>query len=161
MLSLYKQRAFRNPSRKTRRRGVGVSINETTFTTTGTDYEGYRTSGKNNDGFLFEASIAAVGAMPAATAVGAVAVVAASAPDMQRAPAATAGGSRVAEIEKLAELKAQGLLSDDEFTAAKAKVLLCAVAVSHRERHGICGHGARVRVSRCCRKHWVSQTEES
>jgi len=40
------------------------------------------------------------------------------------APAAPAGGGDVvAELEKLAALKAQGILSDEEFAAAKAKLL--------------------------------------
>jgi len=41
------------------------------------------------------------------------------------APAAGAGGSDAltAEIERLAALRSQGLLTDEEFAAAKAKVL--------------------------------------
>ena len=40
------------------------------------------------------------------------------------APAAPAGGTDiVAEIQKLATLRDQGILSDDEFAAAKAKLL--------------------------------------
>jgi hypothetical protein len=40
------------------------------------------------------------------------------------APAAPAGGTDiVAEIQKLAALRDQGILSDDEFAAAKAKLL--------------------------------------
>ncbi|WP_231563017.1 SHOCT domain-containing protein [Microbacterium mangrovi] len=40
------------------------------------------------------------------------------------APAAPAGGvDVVAELQKLAALKEQGILSDDEFAAAKAKLL--------------------------------------
>jgi hypothetical protein len=40
------------------------------------------------------------------------------------APAAPAGGTDVvAELQKLAALKEQGILSDDEFAAAKAKLL--------------------------------------
>jgi hypothetical protein len=38
-------------------------------------------------------------------------------------PAAPAGDPTVAELEKLAALKQQGILSDDEFAAAKAKLL--------------------------------------
>jgi hypothetical protein len=38
-------------------------------------------------------------------------------------PAAPAGGDPVAELERLAQLKAQGVLSDEEFAAAKAKLL--------------------------------------
>jgi hypothetical protein len=42
----------------------------------------------------------------------------------QAAPAAaSAGGDTVAELERLAQLKAQGVLSDEEFAAAKAKLL--------------------------------------
>ena len=42
----------------------------------------------------------------------------------QAAPAAPAGGTDVvAELQKLAALKEQGILSDDEFAAAKAKLL--------------------------------------
>jgi len=40
------------------------------------------------------------------------------------APAAPAGGTDiVAELQKLADLKAQGILSDEEFAAAKAKLI--------------------------------------
>lgn len=40
------------------------------------------------------------------------------------APAAPAGGTDiVAELQKLGALKAQGILTDDEFSAAKAKLL--------------------------------------
>ena len=38
-------------------------------------------------------------------------------------PAAPAAPDSVAELERLAQLKAQGVLSDEEFTAAKAKLL--------------------------------------
>ena len=39
-------------------------------------------------------------------------------------PAPAAGGDdTLAELEKLADLKNQGLLTDDEFAAAKAKIL--------------------------------------
>ena len=42
----------------------------------------------------------------------------------QPAPAPAAGGTDVvAELQKLAALKEQGILSDDEFAAAKAKLL--------------------------------------
>ncbi|MRG59117.1 SHOCT domain-containing protein [Agromyces sp. CFH 90414] len=42
----------------------------------------------------------------------------------QAAPAPAAGGTDVvAELQKLGDLKAQGLLSDEEFAAAKAKLL--------------------------------------
>jgi hypothetical protein len=44
----------------------------------------------------------------------------------QAAPAAPAGGTDVvAELQKLAALKEQGILSDAEFAAAKAKLLGC------------------------------------
>jgi len=39
------------------------------------------------------------------------------------APAPAAGDDMVAELKKLGDLKAAGLLTDDEFTAAKAKLL--------------------------------------
>ncbi len=40
------------------------------------------------------------------------------------APAASAGGSDpVAALKGLADLKAQGILTDEEFTAAKARIL--------------------------------------
>jgi hypothetical protein len=39
------------------------------------------------------------------------------------APAAPAGDDTMAELEKLADMKSKGLLSDDEFAAAKAKIL--------------------------------------
>ena len=38
-------------------------------------------------------------------------------------PAAPAAPDSVAELERLAQLKAQGVLTDEEFTAAKAKLL--------------------------------------
>jgi hypothetical protein len=42
----------------------------------------------------------------------------------QAAPAAPAGGTDVvAELQKLADLKAQGILTDEQFEAAKAKLL--------------------------------------
>lgn len=42
----------------------------------------------------------------------------------QQAPAASGGGTDLtAELTKLGELKAAGVLSDDEFAAAKAKLL--------------------------------------
>jgi hypothetical protein len=41
----------------------------------------------------------------------------------QAAPAAPAAADPVAELERLAQLKAQGVLSDEEFAAAKAKLL--------------------------------------
>lgn len=39
------------------------------------------------------------------------------------APAAPAGDDMVAQLEKLASLKASGILSEEEFTAAKAKLI--------------------------------------
>jgi hypothetical protein len=39
------------------------------------------------------------------------------------APAATAADDTMAQIQKLGELKAAGLLTDEEFAAAKAKAL--------------------------------------
>jgi hypothetical protein len=39
------------------------------------------------------------------------------------APAAAPSNDPTAELERLGQLHAQGVLSDDEFTAAKAKVL--------------------------------------
>ena len=48
---------------------------------------------------------------------------AAPAPAVAPAPAAPAGTDVVAELQKLADLKAQGILNDDEFEAAKTKLL--------------------------------------
>lgn len=39
------------------------------------------------------------------------------------APAASAGGDLMAQLSQLGQLHAQGILSDDEFAAAKAKLL--------------------------------------
>jgi len=39
------------------------------------------------------------------------------------APAPTAGDDTIAELKQLADLKAQGILTEDEFSAAKAKLL--------------------------------------
>ena len=39
------------------------------------------------------------------------------------APAAAAGDDLMSQLSKLADLKAAGILSDEEFTAAKAKLL--------------------------------------
>ena len=39
------------------------------------------------------------------------------------APAAPAGTDLTSELQKLGELKAQGILTDEEFTAAKQKLL--------------------------------------
>ncbi|WP_310795958.1 SHOCT domain-containing protein [Herbiconiux daphne] len=59
--------------------------------------------------------------------INAAAAAAVAGQQAQAAPApaaAPAGGvDIIAELQKLAALKAQGLLSDDEFTAAKAKLL--------------------------------------
>src|SRR5262245_22610917 len=41
----------------------------------------------------------------------------------QQAPAATPEEDKYAKLEKLAELNKQGILSDDEFAAEKAKIL--------------------------------------
>lgn len=41
----------------------------------------------------------------------------------QQAPAAPAQDDSMAKLQQLADLHASGVLSDDEFTAAKAKVL--------------------------------------
>lgn len=42
---------------------------------------------------------------------------------VEAAPAAPAGDDQTAQIEKLADMHAKGLLTDDEFAAAKAKAL--------------------------------------
>ena len=39
------------------------------------------------------------------------------------APAPAAGGDLTSELQRLADLKAQGILSEDEFAAAKAKLI--------------------------------------
>lgn len=39
------------------------------------------------------------------------------------APAAAAGPDQLGQLERLADLKAQGVLTDEEFSAAKAKLL--------------------------------------
>ena len=39
------------------------------------------------------------------------------------APAASASDDTMAELETLADMKSKGLLTDDEFAAAKAKIL--------------------------------------
>lgn len=46
-----------------------------------------------------------------------------AAPDASAAPAAPAGGDLVGELQKLAGLRDAGILTDDEFTAAKARLL--------------------------------------
>lgn len=43
--------------------------------------------------------------------------------ETQPAPAAAAGGSTVDQLKELAELKQQGILTEEEFTAQKAKIL--------------------------------------
>jgi len=43
--------------------------------------------------------------------------------DAPAAPAAPATDDLVAQLEKLASLKASGILSEEEFTAAKAKLI--------------------------------------
>ena len=48
----------------------------------------------------------------------------AAAPPPPSVPAAPAGGSRMtAELERLASLRNQGVLTDEEFASAKAKLL--------------------------------------
>jgi sortase (surface protein transpeptidase) len=47
----------------------------------------------------------------------------AAAQQQAAAPAAAGGTDLVAELQKLAALKEQGILSDDEFAAAKARLL--------------------------------------
>jgi transcription initiation factor TFIID subunit TAF12 len=47
----------------------------------------------------------------------------ASAPPPPSSAPAAGGDDTMAELEKLADMKAKGLLSDDEFAAAKAKIL--------------------------------------
>ncbi len=49
--------------------------------------------------------------------------VAAAQPPPPPAPAPPAGGDTMAELEKLADMKSKGLLTDEEFSAAKAKIL--------------------------------------
>lgn len=44
-------------------------------------------------------------------------------PAAPAAPATSGGGDLLSELSKLADLKAAGVLTDDEFTAAKAKLL--------------------------------------
>jgi hypothetical protein len=48
---------------------------------------------------------------------------AAPAPQAAPAPAAPAGESTIDQLKELAELKAQGILTEEEFTAQKAKIL--------------------------------------
>ena len=58
--------------------------------------------------------------MEAAAAAAAAQAVAAQ---QAAAPAAPAATDTTAQIQKFAELKAQGILTDEEFAAAKAKLL--------------------------------------
>lgn len=67
-------------------------------------------------------------AAPAMTVAGpgpttGVVAVPGSAPIGQAPTAAPAGGDLTAQLQQLADLKAQGILSDEEFAAAKAKLL--------------------------------------
>jgi hypothetical protein len=48
---------------------------------------------------------------------------AAAPPPPPAAPAPAAGPDTMAQLQQLAQMKEQGLLSDEEFTAAKAKLL--------------------------------------
>ena len=48
---------------------------------------------------------------------------AAAQPPPPPAPAAPAGDETMVELEKLADMKSKGLLTDEEFAAAKAKIL--------------------------------------
>lgn len=43
--------------------------------------------------------------------------------EAQAAPAAPAGGSTLEQLKELGELKQQGILTEEEFTAQKAKIL--------------------------------------
>ena len=52
-----------------------------------------------------------------------VAAAQAQAPAPAPAPAAPAGDDLMTQLQKLADLKAAGILSDEEFAAAKAKLL--------------------------------------
>jgi hypothetical protein len=47
----------------------------------------------------------------------------AAAPSAEAAPAAPAQDDQIAKLQELAQLNKQGVLSDEEFAAAKAKVL--------------------------------------
>lgn len=51
------------------------------------------------------------------------AVQAAAAPAQAAAPAASAGSNLLEELQQLAQLQAAGVLTDEEFAAAKAKLL--------------------------------------
>ncbi|WP_022894626.1 SHOCT domain-containing protein [Agromyces subbeticus] len=65
----------------------------------------------------------AVSQQQAAMGVAAQQQAAAAAPAAAAATAPAGGTDLVAELQKLAALKEQGILSDDEFAAAKAKLL--------------------------------------
>ena len=58
-----------------------------------------------------------------AAAAQAVAAQQAAAPPPPPAAAAPAGGDLVSKLNELAQLKAQGILTDEQFEAAKAKLL--------------------------------------
>jgi len=58
-----------------------------------------------------------------AAAAQAVANAQAAAPPPPPAPAAGGGSDMMAQLQQLAALHSQGILSDDEFAAAKAKLL--------------------------------------
>jgi Short C-terminal domain len=62
-----------------------------------------------------DAAAAAVAAQTAAQA--------AAPPPPPPAPAAAAGDDPVAQLQKLADMKAQGLITDEEFAAMKAKIV--------------------------------------
>ncbi|TLM77468.1 MAG: SHOCT domain-containing protein, partial [Actinobacteria bacterium] len=53
----------------------------------------------------------------------AMAVAASPAPRAMVPPAAPTQDDKIAQLERLAQLKAQGILTEDEFAAEKAKVL--------------------------------------
>jgi hypothetical protein len=44
-------------------------------------------------------------------------------PPAPPAPAPASGGDRIAQLQQLAELKQQGILTDEEFAAEKARIL--------------------------------------
>ncbi|MEV0897096.1 SHOCT domain-containing protein [Actinoplanes sp. NPDC049802] len=58
-------------------------------------------------------------------------------PTLEAAPTAGGGGALMAQLVKLGEMKTAGLLTDEKFTAAKAKLL--AQRPGHRVRHTKCG----------------------
>jgi hypothetical protein len=61
--------------------------------------------------------------LDASQAVQAAAAAPTAAAPAAAAPAAAAGDDLMSQLSKLADLKAAGILSDEEFTAAKAKLL--------------------------------------